>query len=48
MFEPDAPIDSQALAFCIGAALTHHRDKTTRQRRVSLMLQYTLAASDLC
>jgi len=28
---PDAPIDKQALALCIGAALSYHRDKKTRQ-----------------
>lgn len=27
VFAPDAPIDKQALAVCIGAALTYHRDK---------------------
>ena len=31
---PDARIDKQALALCIGAALTYHRDKTKRQRRL--------------
>ncbi len=29
---PDASMDKQALALCIGAALTYHRDKKRRQR----------------
>lgn len=35
VFTLDAPIDSQALALCIGAALTYHRDKNKNQQKTT-------------
>jgi hypothetical protein len=35
VFGPDEPIDKQALALCIGAALTYHRDRKKQRRRAN-------------